>query len=460
MNNQNLKVFVLDKYKNPLMPCSSTRARELLNKKKAVVHKFFPFTIRLKNRELKSSKVQSVSLKFDPGSKTTGIGILRENKETNISVALWQAELSHRGDLIKKKLHKRAGYRRRRRSANLRYRPARFLNRPRPIGWLAPSGRHRVDAICNWAKRLQKLIPMSKVWVEDAKFDTQLMENPEISGIEYQQGDLQGYEVKEYLLKKYKHKCVYCEKENKILNIEHVVPRAVGGSNRINNLVIACIECNQAKGKQSIDLFLKKKPELLKKIKSQLKASLKDAAAMNSIRKILVQELSSNFPVKTASGAQTKFNRSKLKIPKSHSLDALCVGDVSELKNWKSSVMEIVPSAHGRGSHQRNDTDITGFPRKDKNGNIIKKKGIKGQNINGYFFQAGSLIKINILKGKYKGTYIGRLKRVRGDGSFTLIPIGSKTEITLTKSVLKNASVIQNFDGYKYNIKCTEVVPQ
>jgi hypothetical protein len=42
-----MQVFVLDKKKNPLMPCHPARARELLKREKAVVHKIAPFNIRL-----------------------------------------------------------------------------------------------------------------------------------------------------------------------------------------------------------------------------------------------------------------------------------------------------------------------------------------------------------------------------------------------------------------------------
>ena len=75
----------------------------------------------------------------------------------------------------------------------------------------------------------------------------QLMENPEISGIEYQHGTLAGCEVREYLLAKWGRKCAYCDAENTPLNIDHVHPRVKGGSNRISNLTLACIPCNRKK---------------------------------------------------------------------------------------------------------------------------------------------------------------------------------------------------------------------
>ena len=136
-----MSVFVLDRRKRPLMPCSERRARLLLHRKRAVVHRVWPFTIRLKDRSREASQVQPVALKLDPGSKTTGIALVRveQTQEGEVHHALHLAELSHRGEVVHQALQRRAGYRRRRRSANLRHRPPRFANRGRESGWLPPS---------------------------------------------------------------------------------------------------------------------------------------------------------------------------------------------------------------------------------------------------------------------------------------------------------------------------------
>ena len=65
------RVLVIDKSKNPLMPCHPARARGLLAQRKAVVYNFKPFTIMLIDRV--GGEKQVVELKFDPGSKVTGI---------------------------------------------------------------------------------------------------------------------------------------------------------------------------------------------------------------------------------------------------------------------------------------------------------------------------------------------------------------------------------------------------
>lgn len=426
-----MSVFVLDRHHKPLMPCSEKRARKFLEKGRARVHKLYPFTIRLIDRLVENSVVEGVDLKIDPGSKETGIAIVRN--DTECTHALNFFNVKHRGSLIHKKMKQRANYRRRRRSANLRYRKPRFNNRKRCEGWLAPSLQHRVDTIISWVKKFKKLAPVKKISIELARFDTQKLQNPEISGVEYQQGELFGYEVREYLLEKWGRKCAYCGKENVPLEVEHIVPKASGGSNRISNLTLACHSCNQKKKDLPVEKFLEKKPEILKNILSQSKKSLQDAAVMNATRWKLFHQLKNfNLPLETATGGKTKYNRNKLNVPKEHWLDALCVGEVHAATGIKKPVLKI--QCCGRGSHQRTRVDAYGFPR----GYCMRKKQIYG-------FSTGDIVFADIPKGKNKGKYIGRIA-VRESGSFDLKMYDKKISgISWKYCKLKSKN-----DGYSY----------
>jgi hypothetical protein len=144
-----LSVFVIDRRKKPLMPCSEKRARLLLERGRAV------------------------AIKLDPGSKTTGIAVVVE-VDNNVRV-LSLMELQHRGKQISEALTSRRNMRRRRRG-NLRYRPARFNNRTKPKGWLAPSLQHRVDTTLSWVKRLRRLVPITRIVSELVRFDMQMLE--------------------------------------------------------------------------------------------------------------------------------------------------------------------------------------------------------------------------------------------------------------------------------------------
>jgi 5-methylcytosine-specific restriction endonuclease McrA len=241
------RVFVIDKNKQPLMPCHPARARELLAAGKAAVFRRYPFTIILKDRE--GGEVQPTTFKIDPGSKQTGLVLVADFQRGKR--VIWAAVLEHRGQQIKENLEKRRAVRRSRRKRKTRYRAARFDNRRRAEGWLPPSLQSRVDNIWTWYGRIYRFAPMHALSMELVRFDTQLMQNAEINGVEYQQGELAGYEAREYLLEKFGRQCAYCEAKDVPLEIEHILPKSRGGTNRVSNLTLACHDCNQKKGNQT-----------------------------------------------------------------------------------------------------------------------------------------------------------------------------------------------------------------
>lgn len=347
-------VFVLDTNRQPLTPCRPSMARRLLDAGKAAVFRRYPFTIILKKEV--TATPEPITLKIDPGSKKTGIALV-----DSADRVIWGMELEHRGQTIKDALESRRLVRQGRRSRNTRYRRARFLNRRRPAGWLAPSLMHRVLTTETWVKRLIKFAPVAEIRQELVRFDLQQMENPEISGVEYQQGTLAGYEVREYLLEKWDRKCTYCAKDGVPLQIEHIQARAKGGSDRISNLCLACEKCNLKKGTQDVRDFLSGNPSLLSRIFKQAKASLKDAAAVNSTRWALFETLkATGLIVTTGSGGQTKFNRTRLGLPKAHWIDAACVGEVELLE--LVTLQPLLVKATGWGTRRLCRMNKYGFP--------------------------------------------------------------------------------------------------
>ncbi len=435
-----MAVFVLDRHQKPLMPCSEKRARKLLARGRARVHRLMPFSIRLVDREVRDSVLQPLKIKLDPGSQTTGMALVRESEvvdedtgevKTTVHV-LNLFELTHRGRQISEALIARR-HKRRRRRGNLRYRKLRFLNRTKPKGWIAPSLQHRVDTTLSWVNRLSRLAPITSLAQELVRFDLQQLENPEISGVAYQQGTLAGYETREYLLNKWGRECAYCGAKNVPLQVEHIQPKANGGSDRISNLTLACPPCNQQKGAQNLYVFLAKDPQRLTRIQAQAKRPLKDAAAVNSTRWALFHALqSTGLPVTTGSGGLTKFNRVHLGIPKTHALDAACVGSINVLSDWKRPTLAI--KATGRGTYQRTRLNAYGFPR----GYLTRQKRIKG-------FQTGDLIKADVTTGKKVGAYTGRVA-VRASGSFNI-----QTAQGVVQGIsYRYCQILQRADGYGY----------
>ena len=421
-----MSVFVLDRRKRPLMPCSERRARLLLSRKRAVVHRVWPFTIRLKDRSREASQVQPVALKLDPGSKTTGMALVRveQTQVGEVHHALHLADLSHRGERVHHALQQRAGYRHRRRSAHQRYRVPRFQNRTCPAGWLPPSLRSRIGNILTWTRRYGRFAPVGRIDVERVKFDLALMENPELTGVAYQRGEVFGWEIRAYVLAKFHHQCAYCGTHQGALELDHVHPRSRRGSDRVSNLAPACHDCNAKKGNRTAAEF--GHPE----VEVQAKVPLRDAAAVNATRLALVEALGVfGLPMGTWTGGRTRWNRERFAVEKAHCLDALCVGELAGIGLPAQRVLHI--TAQGRGSYQRTNVDASGFPR----GYLLRQKRVRG-------FSTGDLIRAEVPAHlKTRGVHVGRVA-VRLSGSFK---VGKTDGIHA-----RYCHLVQRGDGYGY----------
>lgn len=423
-------VFVLSKLKQPLMPCHQARARELLTKGKAAVFRQAPFTIILLDRE--DGICQDISLKLDPGSKTTGIALVADFKKG--AQVVWAAHLKHRGAAIKKALDQRRAIRRGRRSRHMRYRVPRFDNRTRPKGWLPPSIQSRVNQTVYISGKLCRLAPVTNIVAETVRFDTQKMENPEISGTMYQQGTLFGYEVREYLLEKWGRRCAYCGATDVRLEIDHIFSKNSGGTNAVSNLTICCRQCNEKKGNKLLREFVKD-PEQVAKILATSRKPLKDAAAVNTTRIAIGQALLSlGKPVSFWSGGLTKYNRVMQGLPKEHWLDAACVGPQGISLTIPNSISVLEIAATGRGSRQKCLVDRFGFPRSAPK----TKKRVFG-------FQTGDLVCATVPAGKKQGNHRGCVA-VRVTGNFNI-----RTASGVIQGIhVRHCRLAQRADGYSY----------
>jgi 5-methylcytosine-specific restriction endonuclease McrA len=418
------RVFVLDTDHVPQTPVHPAVARKMLTEKRAAVLTRVPFTIILKTRGPGPLFVRQHRLKIDPGSKTTGLALLDGGK------VVWAAELTHRGQRIKEALEKRRVVRRGRRQRTTRYRPARFDNRRRPKGWLPPSLQSRVDNVLSWVGKLARRCALTALSQELVRFDTQLMQNPEITGVEYQQGALAGYEVREYLLEKWQRTCAYCGAKDVRLEVEHITPKSRGGSNRVSNLTLACVPCNTMKGTQTAAEF--GHPQ----VQAQAKKPLKDAAAVNATRWALSRALQhTGLPVETGTGGRTKYNRTRLHIAKSHWGDAACVGASTPATLALLTTTPLLITAVGRGRRQVVRTDAHGFPRGGP-GRIKRSHGLS----------TGDIVRLVQPRGKYAGTHTGRLAGIRARGDHDLKTTEGKT----IKGKAANMTLLQRGDGYAY----------
>jgi 5-methylcytosine-specific restriction endonuclease McrA len=425
------KVFVLDTNQQPLNPVHPGWARQLLKTGKAAVWRYYPFTIILKVA-VEEPAVVPLRLKVDPGSKTTGLALVNDAS----GEVVWACELSHRGEQIKRAMERRRTVRLGRRQRKTRYRPARWANRHKRKGTLPPSLESRVANVLTWVRRLIHLCPIGALSQELVKFDTQAMQRPGIEGIQYQQGDLAGYELKELLLERWNRQCAYCDRQNLPLQIEHIQSRARGGTDRIANLTLACEACNLAKGTQPIREFLKDQPDRLERILAHAGAPLKDATVVTTTRWSLYERLLAfELPVELGSGGLTKYNRSVRKLPKTHWIDAANVGRSTPAALHVGQVRPLIITAHGHGLRQMCRMDKFGFPRTSAK----QFKRIQG-------FTTGDLVRAVVPNGKQAGTYVGRVA-IRKSGYFNITTKGT----TIQSISFRYCHRIHRNDGYSYH---------
>ncbi|MHB8290345.1 MAG: RNA-guided endonuclease IscB, partial [Acidimicrobiales bacterium] len=457
------RVFVVARHARPLMPCHPARARKLLSSERARIHRLVPFVIRLVDRAVEQSEVSGIEVGIDPGSKFTGVSVFRVD-EDNVRHGQVSIAIEHRGHVVHKKMGQRSAYRHRRRSANLRYRKPCWANRHpescancaknarhgsrycQPCAGarsfldngyrrvrLAPSLLHRVNSTMSVVSRLRGWTPVTAIHLELVRFDMQKLENPEIAGVQYQQGTLAGYEVREYLLEKWGRQCAYCGDSGVPLQIEHILARSKGGTDRVSNLTLACEGCNKKKDACPVEVFLAKDPKRLAKILTQAKAPLKDAAAVNATRWVLWRALvGTGLSVFTGSGGRTKWNRSRFSVSKPHTLDAGCVGDTNRVGSYPLGT--ITAKSTGRGSYARTRPDKYGFPR-------LHLPAVKSV----YGLQTGDLVRAVVPTFKHAGSHAARIS-VRSSGSFNM---RTKGEIMQGISY-RHCALLQRGDGWEY----------
>ena len=385
-------VYVLNREGKPLMPTIRYgRVRRLLNAGLAVVVDYRPFTIQI-NYDTPNG-VQEVSLGVDAGTKHVGFSATTKKK------VLFEAELLLRSDIVEK-LSTRREFRRTRRNRKTRYRKSRFMNRNRikKPGWIAPSIRQKVDCHIYWISKICKFLPIKKITVETAQFDTQLLKAQEQGlplpqGTDYQKGEQLGFcNVREYVLFRDGHKCQCCKGKSKDskLRVHHIESRKTGG-NAPNNLITLCSECHAKYHRGEIKL-----PKTVMR-----GTSLKDAAVMGIMRKSVFIRLKELFgdaiPCYETYGYITKYTRIGAGLPKDHVVDARCIsgnpGAESDRHYWfirklRANNRQLHKSSILKGGIRKNNQaprEVHGYRLMDSVEYAGRHCFVNGRRQSGYF---------------------------------------------------------------------------
>ena len=463
-------VIAIDKNKRPVGFVTERRARILMEKRRACLYRVFPAVMILKDIDSRTiDTLPTHRIKIDPGSKHTGIAVICNETDE----VMFFMQIEHRGDTVHENKMTQKNSRRNRRNRETPYRRCKYrkgeYDSARKEGWLPPTVKSVADNVINWVKKLSGFIRITECSFEAVRFDTQLMDDPDIEGIEYQHGELFGYEMKEYLIDKYGHECQYCHgaSGDDILEWEHKLPKSRNGSDSTKNATLACRSCNEEKdtmtpeewnrkllsSPQLDDMRRKKKADLTKKealllaraegtenvMKGAVKKSDRYCAWVNSTRRYIERFLFEKFgDVECSSGGRTKYNRIQvLGLPKDHHYDALCVGKVPEGGYTdRTNGYVLYAKAIGRGTRligQINECGIIDVKYRDHH----KRVGN---------LQTGDIVHVIIPNGKYTGEYTGRIM-TRASGSHDVRTIEGELVTGTKKSEYR---ILQHTDGYSY----------
>ncbi len=285
------------------MPTTARKARILLKERKAKIYARNPFTIQL----LYGCRgyTQPVTLGIDAGYQTIGFSAVTEKDELVGGEFKLLEGMSER-------ITERRKYRRTRRN-RLRHRKPRFNNRKRKEGWLAPSIQHKFDSYIKLVERLKARLPITKVIIETAKFDIQKINNTDIQGEQYQQGEQYGWKnLASYIRHRDGYKCQNKDCKNKsnqkILQVHHIGFWKNDRSNKPANLITLCSKCHTPANH--------KKGKLLDGWHPKVK-SFKAETFMTIVYRKLVQTLQAEETY----GYITEVDREALELPKSQMLE-------------------------------------------------------------------------------------------------------------------------------------------
>ena len=342
MKNERV-VYVLSKDGKPLMPTKRFgKVRRLLKEGKAIVVSRCPFQIQLTYET--TIYTQKIVLGIDTGSKHIGLSACSEKDE------LYAAEVKPRKESVKSCLESRRARRRTRRS-RLRSRTARYNNRKnsKKEGWFSPTVQQKCQMHVNAVRKVVKILPISEINVEVCRFDTQKLQNPEIEGVEYQNGEQKGFDnVKAYVRYRDGYKCQVCKGKtgDSVLHVHHIVFRSQGGTDNPNNLITLCETCHKGIHDGTLNVKLKPKKNV----------DLRDTAFVNSINRKIVEMLKEEFgiPVKATYGFITSRNRAKHGIEKSHINDAMVISGMFSAKRMSEPYMMLQIRRHCRQLHRDN----------------------------------------------------------------------------------------------------------
>lgn len=326
--------FVLDANGKQLAPTKEQKAWFLIRKKRAILVSKYPMVIQV-NKEIPDNKIckDEIRCGIDDGGLHVGIAIVQKCKTKN--KVLFKGTIEQRND-VKHLIEIRRGYRHYHRY-HKRYRQVRFNNRSssKKKGRIAPSILQKRQATLRVINQLNKWINITNYWLEDVSIDIRaLTDGYKSYSWQYQKSNRLDENIRKATIFRDGCKCMECGKSNCKLEVHHIKPRKMNGSNTLSNLITLCEKCHQkTEGKE--EQYMQHYFDILK---SSDNKNL-NYASHAMIGKMWLREQLSMFGVLyLTTGGDTANKRIDWGIEKSHSNDAICITDLQpdnyNIKEW------------------------------------------------------------------------------------------------------------------------------
>lgn len=349
--------FVVDLKGNKLMPTKEQKAWYLIRKGRATLLNKYPLVIQLK-KEVKISAIckNEVRCGIDDGGLHVGIALVQ--KCTFKNKVVFKGTIELRSD-VKRLMETRKGYRKLRRS-HKRYRPRRFNNRSsaKRKGRVAPSILQKRQAIVRVVDWLSKWSIINSYWLEDVSIDIRaLTDGYKPYKWKYCHSNRLDENIRKAVIMRDGSKCKECGKSKCKLEVHHIKPKRLNGSNTVSNLITLCEKCHQkTEGREE---------EYMEKYFSLLKTS--DNKNLNYASHVMIgkswlrTQLMNRGSLHLTSGGDTSNTRIDWGIEKSHCNDAICI---TKLKPSNHNLKEWIIKPIRRQSKSKGN-DVLGIKHRD-----------------------------------------------------------------------------------------------
>ena len=326
--------FVLDANGKQLAPTKEQKAWYLIRKKRATLVSKYPMVIQL-NKEIPDDEIckDEIRCGIDDGGLHVGVALVQKCQTKN--KVLFKGTIEQRND-VKHLMEVRRGYRRYHRY-HKRYRQARFNNRSssKRKGRIAPSILQKRQATLRVINQLNKWINITDYWLEDVSIDIRaLTDGYKSYGWQYQKSNRLDENIRKAVILRDGCKCMECGKSNCKLEVHHIKPRRLNGSNTLSNLISLCEICHQ-KTENKEEQYMKHYFDMLG---SSDNKNLNYAQHVMIGKTWLRERLSMLGLLYLTSGGDTANKRIDWNISKSHSNDAICITDLQpdscDVKEW------------------------------------------------------------------------------------------------------------------------------